>query len=77
MKRTEDFEMPEELESRLAANARLKAAFAKLTPGRQRAYIYYFSGAKLSKTRAARVEKHIPRILEGLGLNDPARGREG
>lgn len=70
MKKTEHFEMPEELESRLAANAKLRAAFAKLTPGRQRAYIHYFSQAKLSKTRAARVTKHVPRILEGLGLND-------
>ncbi len=70
MKTTEDYEMPEELESRLASNAKLKTAFAKLTPGRQRAYIYYISQAKLAKTRAARVQKNIPRILEGLGLDD-------
>ncbi len=69
-KRTEDLALPEELESKLAANARLKAAFAALTPGRQRAYIFHFSQPKLSATRAARVEKHIPRILEGLGLDD-------
>jgi uncharacterized protein YdeI (YjbR/CyaY-like superfamily) len=69
-KETKDIELPEELESRLAANAKLRAAFAKLTPGRQRGYIFHFSQAKLSATRAARVEKHIPRILEGLGLDD-------
>ncbi len=69
-KKTEDFELPEELESKLAANAKLKAAFAALTPGRQRAYIFHFSQPKQSKTRASRVAKHIPRILEGLGLDD-------
>ena len=69
-KKTEDFELPEELESRLAANARLKAAFAALTPGRQRAYIFHFSQPKLSATRSARVQKHVPRILKGLGLDD-------
>ena len=69
-KRTEDFELPEEFESKLAVNAKLKAAFVALTPGRQRAYIFHFSQPKLSKTRAARVAKHIPRILDGLGLDD-------
>lgn len=69
-KKTEDFPMPEELASRLAGNRKLKAAFTALTPGRQRAYIFHFSQAKQSKTRAARVEKHIPRILAGLGLDD-------
>jgi uncharacterized protein YdeI (YjbR/CyaY-like superfamily) len=69
-KKTEDFELPEELRSELAANAKLKAAFAALTPGRQRAYIFHFAQAKLPKTREARVQKHIPRILKGLGLDD-------
>ncbi len=69
-KKTEDLELPEEFESRLAANAKLKAAFAALTPGRQRAYIFHFSQPKLSTTRVARVEKHVPRILKGLGLDD-------
>jgi uncharacterized protein YdeI (YjbR/CyaY-like superfamily) len=69
-KKTEDIELPGELESKLAVNAKLKAAFAGLTPGRQRAYIFYFAQPKLSKTRADRVEKHIPRILKGLGLDD-------
>jgi uncharacterized protein YdeI (YjbR/CyaY-like superfamily) len=69
-KKTEEVELPEEFESRLAANAKLKAAFAALTPGRQRGYLFHFSQPKLSKTRTARVEKHIPRILKGLGLDD-------
>jgi uncharacterized protein YdeI (YjbR/CyaY-like superfamily) len=69
-KKTEELEFPDELESELSANAKLKAAFAALTPGRQRGYILHFSQPKLSTTRAARVEKHIPRILEGLGLDD-------
>jgi uncharacterized protein YdeI (YjbR/CyaY-like superfamily) len=70
MKKTEEFPRPEELESRLAKNAKLKAAFAALTPGRQRGYLLHFSQPKLSETRTARVEKHIPRILKGLGLDD-------
>ena len=70
LKKTEEFELPEELESKLTANAKLKAAFAALTPGRQRGYLLHFSQPKLAKTRAARVEKNIPRILEGLGLED-------
>jgi uncharacterized protein YdeI (YjbR/CyaY-like superfamily) len=70
LKKTEDFELPEELASRLAKNAKLRAAFAALTPGRQRAYIHHFAQPKQSKTRLARVEKHAPRILRGLGLDD-------
>lgn len=70
LKKTEDFEVPEEFEAKLAKSAKLKKAFAALTPGRQRAYLFHFAQAKLSKTRAARVEKQIPRILEGLGLDD-------
>ena len=69
-KKTEAFEVPEEFSSKLAKSAKLKAAFAALTPGRQRAYVLHFSQPKLSTTRAARVEKHIPRILVGLGLDD-------
>jgi uncharacterized protein YdeI (YjbR/CyaY-like superfamily) len=69
-KKTAQFEMPEELESRLAANAKLRAAFAALTPGRQRAYILHFSQPKRPETRVARVDKHVPRILAGLGLDD-------
>jgi uncharacterized protein YdeI (YjbR/CyaY-like superfamily) len=69
-KKTAEFELPEEFASKLARSAKLKAAFAKLTPGRQRAYIHHFSQPKLSKTRAERVEKNVPRILDGLGLDD-------
>jgi uncharacterized protein YdeI (YjbR/CyaY-like superfamily) len=69
-KKTEEIERPEEFESKLAASAKLRAAFAALTPGRQRGYIFHFSQPKLSATRTARVAKNIPRILEGLGLDD-------
>jgi uncharacterized protein YdeI (YjbR/CyaY-like superfamily) len=69
-KKTEELEMPEELSSRLAASAKLRKAFAALTPGRQRGYIFHFSQPKLPATRESRVEKNIPRILEGLGLDD-------
>jgi uncharacterized protein YdeI (YjbR/CyaY-like superfamily) len=70
LKEAEEFESPEEFESELASNAKLKAAFHALTPGRRRAYLLHFSQPKLAKTRAARVEKNIPRILDGLGLDD-------
>ena len=69
-KKPEEFERPEEFESKLAASAKLRAAFAALTPGRQRGYLRHFSQPKLSATRVARVEKNIPRILEGRGLDD-------
>ncbi len=65
-KKTAEFEMPEEFKARLDGMPDLKAAFEALTPGRQRAYLLHFSGAKQSKTREARVEKHIARIFEGL-----------
>ena len=61
---------PEEFEKKLKENPRLKTAFSALTPGRQRAYNLYFSAAKQSKTREARIEKHIKQILQGKGLND-------
>lgn len=62
--------VPEELQTRLDKIPSLKTAFAALTPGRQRGYILYFSAAKQSKTREARIEKCMPRILKGKGLND-------
>jgi uncharacterized protein YdeI (YjbR/CyaY-like superfamily) len=62
--------VPEELQARLEKNAALKAAFKALTPGRQRGYILHFSAAKQSKTREARIEKWIPQILKGKGIND-------
>jgi uncharacterized protein YdeI (YjbR/CyaY-like superfamily) len=48
----------------------LETAFYALTPGRQRAYLIYFTGAKQSETRMARIEKYIPQILKGIGLHD-------
>ncbi|MCB9230162.1 MAG: YdeI/OmpD-associated family protein [Bacteroidia bacterium] len=69
-KPTREFTMPEEFEQKLNENPALKSAFEALTPGRQRAYLLHFSQPKQAKTRAARVEKYTPQILEGLGLND-------
>lgn len=63
-------EVPTELQERLDDDPALREAFAALTPGRQREYLLYFSGAKQSTTRTARVEKCTPRILDGLGLRD-------
>jgi uncharacterized protein YdeI (YjbR/CyaY-like superfamily) len=65
-----DFEMPAELLTRLDDDPVLAEAFYALTPGRQRGYLLHFAGAKQPATRAARVEKHAPRILRGLGLDD-------
>lgn len=70
LKKTSEFKMPEELQNKLEKNAALKKAFAALTPGRQRGYLLYFSGAKQAATREARVEKCAPQILKGRGLND-------
>ncbi|WBV60955.1 YdeI family protein [Chryseobacterium camelliae] len=70
MKKTKEFEMPEEFQQKLDENSKLKEAFEALTPGRQRAYLLYFSSAKQSKTRISRIEKYIPEILDGKGLND-------
>lgn len=70
LKPTAAFSLPEEFQTALDANAALKAAFERLTPGRQRAYLLHFAGAKQSATRAARVAKCTPRILDGKGLDD-------
>ena len=70
LKKTADFEIPEEFQTKLKKMPALKKAFAELTPGRQRAYIFYFSQAKQSKTREARVEKYVKQILSGKGLED-------
>ncbi len=69
-RKTSDFKIPEEFQNKLDEIPALKTAFAALTPGRQRAYIFYFSQPKQSKTRESRVEKCTPRILNGKGLND-------
>lgn len=70
LKKTSEFKMVEEFEKALAQWKELKTAFYKLTPGRQRAYLLYFSSAKQSQTREARIEKYAPKILEGKGLED-------
>src|SRR6476469_1017686 len=69
-KKTSEFVIPEEFQNRLDESPTLKTAFDGLTPGRQRGYILYFSAAKQSKTREARIEKCVQQILDGRGLND-------
>ena len=69
-KKTSEFEIPEEFKNKLAELPALKKAFNALTPGRQRAYVLYFSAPKQSMTRESRVAKCIPKILIGKGLND-------
>lgn len=70
LKKTSEFEVPEEFAARLKASPALKKAFAKLTPGRQRGYLLHFASAKQSKTRIARIDANVDRIMEGLGLQD-------
>jgi uncharacterized protein YdeI (YjbR/CyaY-like superfamily) len=70
LKKTKEFDMPEEFAYRLSKNAKLKKAFSSLTPGRQRGYLLYFSSAKQEKTREARIDKYVPQILKGKGLDD-------
>jgi uncharacterized protein YdeI (YjbR/CyaY-like superfamily) len=65
-----DIKVPGEFEKALAENPALKKAFKALTPGRQRGYYFYFSQAKQSKTRTARIEKCVQRILDGKGMMD-------
>jgi uncharacterized protein YdeI (YjbR/CyaY-like superfamily) len=69
-KKTSEFVIPEEFQKKLDELAALKTAFAALTPGRQRGYLLYFAAPKQSKTRESRVEKCVPQILNGKGLND-------
>ncbi|MHB8476346.1 MAG: YdeI/OmpD-associated family protein [Steroidobacteraceae bacterium] len=70
MRSAAQFEMPAEFLTRLDDDPELAEAFYALTPGRQKGYLLHFAGAKQSATRAARVDKHAPRILKGLGLDD-------
>jgi uncharacterized protein YdeI (YjbR/CyaY-like superfamily) len=70
LKKTSDFKIPDEFQKKLNKMPALKKAFEALTPGRQRAYIFYFSQPKLSKTRESRVERYLKQILNGKGLND-------
>ena len=69
-KKPAEFSLPDELINKLEEVPGLQDAFDALTPGRQRAYIFYFSAPKQSKTRESRIEKYIPQILAGKGLND-------
>lgn len=69
-KKTSDFKVPEEFQKELDHNSALKTAFDSLTPGRQRAYLLYFSAPKQSATRSTRIEKSIDKIIDGIGLND-------
>jgi uncharacterized protein YdeI (YjbR/CyaY-like superfamily) len=70
MKSAAQFDVAEEFQKRLDDDPDLAEAFHALTPGRRKGYLLHFAGAKQSVTRAARVEKHAPRILRGLGLHD-------
>lgn len=69
-KKTSEFKIPEEFQDQLNKSPALKKAFAALTPGRQRAYLLYFSAAKQAATRESRIKKYAPQILAGKGLND-------
>ncbi|MVT08402.1 hypothetical protein GO493_09050 [Chitinophaga sp. ysch24] len=69
-KKTKEFDMPEEFREKLDKDPALKTAFEGLTPGRQRGYLLYFSSAKQAKTRISRIEKYVPQILDGKGLED-------
>ena len=69
-KKTEQFDMPDEFRRKLEVTPKLRKAFEALTPGRQKGYLLYFGGAKQSKTRESRIEKYIPAILAGKGLDD-------
>jgi uncharacterized protein YdeI (YjbR/CyaY-like superfamily) len=70
MKKTKEFEMPEEFKSALKKDKILEKAFYSLTPGRQRGYLLFFSSAKQAATREARVKKYTKNILNGKGIDD-------
>jgi len=69
-KKSTEYAVPEELQNKFVEIPDLKTAFEALTPGRQKAYLIYFSQAKQSKTREARIEKYLPHILNGKGMDD-------
>ena len=78
LKKPSEYAIPEELQRRLDDNAVLRSAFATLTPGRRKSYIFHVSSAKQPKTRAARAEKCVPMILSGRGFHEfPGRGSGG
>jgi uncharacterized protein YdeI (YjbR/CyaY-like superfamily) len=70
MKKTADFEVPEELQQKLEGNPAFKTAFEALTPGRQRGYLLFFAAPKQSKTRISRIENAMPQIFNGKGIHD-------
>ncbi|MGB4832657.1 MAG: DUF1801 domain-containing protein [Chitinophagales bacterium] len=70
LKETAAYTIPEEFQQVLDKQKKVHKAFYALTPGRQRAYLLHFAAPKQSKTRVARIEKCLPLILSGLGLND-------
>jgi uncharacterized protein YdeI (YjbR/CyaY-like superfamily) len=70
LKKTSEYKVPEEFQNVLDDMPELKKAFKALTPGRQRGYLLYFSQAKQAKTREARIEKYLDKILGGKGLDD-------
>ena len=70
MKKTSEYEMPEELKQAFEKSPELETAFYNLTPGRQRGYLLYFSQAKQSKTRTSRIEMAKPKIFIGKGHNE-------
>lgn len=70
LKKTSEFAVPTELETKFAELPELQTAFEGLTPGRRRAYLLHFSEPKQSKTRIARIEKYLPKIMAGKGLHD-------
>jgi uncharacterized protein YdeI (YjbR/CyaY-like superfamily) len=70
LKDVSEYKIPEEFQSRLNKDASLKTAFKSLTPGRQKAYLLYFSEPKQSKTRESRIDKYVSRISSGIGIND-------
>lgn len=70
LKKPSEYPVPEEFEKRLKKNHALKKAFGELTPGRQRGYLLFFAQAKQASTREARIEKYIPKILKGKGMDD-------
>ena len=70
LKKADEYTVPDEFKQRLGKNAKLKKAFYALTAGRQRSYLFHFSQAKQVKTREARIDKYIDKILAGKGFED-------
>ncbi len=69
-KKTEEFDVPKELQEFFSKDQKFEKAFKNLTPGRQRGYLLFFSAAKQSKTKSERIEKYVGRIMNGKGIHD-------